>query len=100
MSRLFPNARWIAMLCSLICDNGFKISSAFERTKLEDFDVSHRYPHPYSRSFERKVEQKTTVQDLSILLWQCLKDVLYSICCAVVCYGRLFYSRALPASIH
>ncbi len=67
MSRLFPNARWIARLCSLIGDNGFKISSAFERTKLEDFDVSHGHPHPYIRSFDRKIEQKTTVQDL--FLW-------------------------------
>src|SRR6266849_1027857 len=99
MSRLFPNARCIAMLCSLICDNGFKISGAFERTKLEDFDVSHRYPHPYSGCFYRKFEEKTTVQDLSILPWQCLQDVLYAICCAAVCYGRLFYTGALPTSI-
>jgi len=60
----------------LFCDSSFKISSTFERTKLQDFDVCHAHPHPHSSGFYGKIEQKTTRQDLSIPLWQCLKELL------------------------
>jgi hypothetical protein len=60
----------------LFCDSSFKISSTFERTKLQYFNVCHAHPHPHSSGFYGKIEQKTTRQDLSILLGQCLKELL------------------------
>src|SRR5205807_9604983 len=83
----------------LYCDNLFKISGAFERTKLQYFDVSHCQSHPYSSGFYRKIEQKPAGQDLSILLRQGLKQTLYPMCWYAAARSWLFFTRAFPASL-
>src|SRR5437588_11718733 len=83
----------------LYCDNLFKIGGAFERTKLQYFDVSHCQSHPYSSGFYRKIEQKPAGQDLSILLRQGLKQTLYPMCWYAAARSWLFFTRAFPASL-
>src|SRR5712691_3298127 len=96
MRRIRPSC---CFFYQLYCDNLFKISGAFERTKLQYFDVSHCQSHPYSSGFYRKIEQKPTGQDLPILLRQCLKQTLYPMCWYAAARSWLFFSRAFPASL-
>ncbi len=81
------------------CDNSLKSSSAFECTQLQYFDVCYCHSHSYSGVSYRKIEQKTTGQDLSILLRQCLKETLYQLCWPAAPRNWLFLGRAFPTGL-
>ena len=67
-------------------DRLLEISSALERAKLYDFDVGFRQTQPDRRIADRKVEQETTVQNLTVSFRLCMQETLYTLDRQIVYY--------------
>src|SRR5215472_13965914 len=71
--------------------------SPFERTILYYSHVPLRHPQPHRRLAGRQPQQETAGEDLSLTLWQGLKQTLYALSWPAIQPKRVTFNRTFPA---